>query len=351
MPIDRSGRPEPVGQPPQGAEPGPLDVEGTLRTDRHQAAHLEAEVACSPRRPRRRGAGAHPPCCGAPLTFTWTRTAAPGARRATSAASDRRSMDCHRCTSGAIWRTLLRCRLPIQCHRGLARPLRRSLERGGLVDQLLGVALADVGQRRPSIAARTSAAGCPLVTATMRTRGRVAPGGGDARSRTPATALLGTILGAARSSCGLDPGHGGEAAGLLAGPVAEPALVARGAARAVLEGIDADLGQRGAHGGREVQGRGAGGRDASARPARSARPRPRARARRTRSSRGGCTGRGGPGAGASPSAAMASTVRATSPACRPRHPRWSTADRRGRPTSTTGAQSAVRTASAHPGWR
>ena len=113
---ERTQRTEPRGRAASAAPWAPIAI--NPRTSSPRSVQPSTTEGAMP--------GTQPPCCAAPLTFTWTSTAAPGARRATSAASERRSMDCHRGTKGAICRTLFRCSRPMACQRGGAGRSARS---------------------------------------------------------------------------------------------------------------------------------------------------------------------------------------------------------------------------------
>ena len=194
MPIDRSGEPEPVGQrrarcgtpraPRRRSPCGPIAI---------RPAHVEAEVAAALDHRRDPLRARSPPCCSAPLTFTWTSTAAPGAWRAISAASDSRSTDCQRWTNAGDLPDLvpLQAADEVPAHAPASTALAPWPPAPGRSSRRRRPA------RRPAPPA-TRSTGWPLVTATMRIALGVAAGArrcargparsalGDASSRAPA---------------------------------------------------------------------------------------------------------------------------------------------------------------------
>ena len=122
MPIDRTGEPRSVGQSASSRNPARAASAARRWPDRHQAPHVEAEspsASTSVRRVRR--AGSHPSGLARHVHLDEHGRA----RRAASdlsaeLATDRR--DCHRWTTGASLRTLLRWSRPMKCHRAGRSP-------------------------------------------------------------------------------------------------------------------------------------------------------------------------------------------------------------------------------------
>src|SRR5579884_168054 len=117
IPIETSSNPRRRASPASHRKPS-RELSGGPGTPTAMRPSTRFPASRSPVTRSSTSPGGQPPRSGPPASLTSTSMAAAGAARVIAAASSRRSTDCHRCTTGANERTLLRCTAPRKCQRG-----------------------------------------------------------------------------------------------------------------------------------------------------------------------------------------------------------------------------------------